>query len=823
MRNEPKAIATRTTGGANRAGAAANKENAKRHQQQQSQQQAKANGNGTAYCPPTPATPAIAAAAAGAGRVPNGAAASGNQDGDAVTTLVATFADTAQTFLAQVGEAAKIKEAQLAESRAHRDHLDAECTSLQSSLAAAQSQFDDVSAQLAEWRTKHAEVEAAAQELAGQLDAAREAAAKERTAHVTEMSETAIKMGELEALLTEAAEDIEDKEKNIETLTGSLAEAADELARWEAQHDEWQAATAQWDQERERTAAERAELDQAMALRAAELEVLREEASRKTELIGELEEQLGAATDSLHAREAEINQVRSALDELQQEHTALKDAAGEMEAALEERTAALHDAESERDTHAARVKELEEYTGQANHEMETLNQSLDAKEAELVRVTGLLEDVQVERSRLEADVDRLTKQAQTQRETVELLSNQVDEEAAAKAQLAAQLDEERKRNAQLAANGGTDPEATARAVAEKDKEIADLKKQLEDMRRRNAPLLVPKVQGPGSVMSTSSNIYSTLERLGIKRKAPGGGAAPSEAGTGFRSPGAGAALLANKRMRLESPLASGSAGAARRAASVIGGPTSKPRAADEIDPDLSAASLLMSRIAAGRANTTAAAGTAKSVAGRSEYQFTPSASGAPASTSGRPTVPVRRAGVVVTFSGFRDTLPEYTLAVREKLAQHIEALGGVVKLESESLDTDVTHIVTPGSSHTFKVLAGVLMHRWIIFDPQWILDSVKAGKFITPEKYGKRVFATPFKGKTLAMTQEFLTENVGREFRMTNATALVEQCGKGTVTKDPTTSTWVLTSTSDTKSYSGTRLDWTGFIKLIMPQDATRS
>ncbi|KAJ3360913.1 hypothetical protein GGF32_007957 [Allomyces javanicus] len=565
----------------------------------------------------------------------------------------------------------------------------------------------------------------------------------------------------LVAAVHKLEEEMQDRDTKIATLAELAQHASEELAAKDDQveqlAEQLTAAASQLqhlESDRDQAIAQAEDAEQRLRVRSAEVDVLQEDLARKADMTRDLEEEVQRLTG---------------------EHTSLvyeRENLMNQVARYEERIQELAE-------QTKAMAELESFARNAQDEMATLTQQIESKDLELIRVSRLLEDSGVQRSGLEDQLREEQSKYKAQLESIELLHNTMDELQGKNRHLDQELETARKRIAELeaaAAAGGGGATGSAEPatrggpsrgmllpVAEEDdigaRNDAVMKLQ------KGLPFAIPKTRGPSSVMSTSEHIFSTLERLGIGSKRKAG--AMSTVGDGFRIPD----------------------------------PAAKRRAFDSM-----------------------------SVSGRSEFRMptTPAAprlgpstamttrSGAVPSVS--PRLGLIPKSTVVTFSGFRESLPGFHPKLKETLSQHIIDLNGGVKHESDEFDYSITHVLTPPNSRTIKTLAAALSHKYLVFDVQWIYDSVKAGKFLPVDpKHGVRYFSTPFKGKTLCITDAFREENAARVFRMENAELLVQKYGKGTIVSDPNQADWVLTSASDKSTYKGRVVDWTAFIKIIVP------
>ncbi|KAJ3371612.1 hypothetical protein GGF31_003221 [Allomyces arbusculus] len=564
----------------------------------------------------------------------------------------------------------------------------------------------------------------------------------------------------LVATVHKLEEEMQDRDTKIAALTELVQHASEELAvkddQVEQLAEQLTAAASQLqhlESERDQATAQAEDAEQRLRVRSAEVDVLQEDLARKADMTRDLEEEVHRLTGE---HTSLVYERENLMNQVARHEKRIQE--------LAEQTKAM--------------AELESFARNAQDEMATLTQQIESKDLELIRVSRLLEDSGVQRSGLEDQLREEQSKYKAQLESIELLHNAMDELQGKNRQLDQELETARKRIAELetaaAAGGGATGSAEPAGrggpnrgmmlpVAEEDG--MDARNDAVMKLQKGLPFAIPKTRGPSSVMSTSEHIFSTLERLGIGNKRKAG--AMSTVGDGFRIPD----------------------------------PATKRRALDTM-----------------------------SVAGRSEFRMptTPAASRLGPSTamttrtgaipSVSPRLGLIPKSTVVTFSGFRESLPGFHPKLKETLSQHIIDLNGGVKHESDEFDYSITHVLTPPNSRTIKTLAAALSHRFLVFDVQWIYDSVKAGKFLPVDpKHGVRYFNTPFKGKTLCITDAFREENAARVFRMENAELLVQKYGKGTIVSDPNNADWVLTSASDKSTYKGRVIDWTAFIKIIVP------
>ena len=89
---------------------------------------------------------------------------------------------------------------------------------------------------------------------------------------------------------------------------------------------------------------------------------------------------------------------------------------------------------------------------------------------------------------------------------------------------------------------------------------------------------------------------------------------------------------------------------------------------------------------------------------------------------------------IIVLSGFGENNSVQKL----RLSRAVESLGGSVFLGKDMNDC-ITHVVSPaaGGQKTVRALAAELMGRWCVTE-EWIVQSLKAGKFVSEEPFGKR-------------------------------------------------------------------------------------
>lgn len=106
---------------------------------------------------------------------------------------------------------------------------------------------------------------------------------------------------------------------------------------------------------------------------------------------------------------------------------------------------------------------------------------------------------------------------------------------------------------------------------------------------------------------------------------------------------------------------------------------------------------------------------------------------------------------VIMLSGFK----EHELKQRLKL--QIKALGGKV-ISSENLDPRVTHLVSPSSSMTLKVVCANLGGIWIV-SPDWIEQSILTKMWLPETKFGSNKRCTFLHAKKIFLASSFLREH----------------------------------------------------------------
>ncbi len=111
---------------------------------------------------------------------------------------------------------------------------------------------------------------------------------------------------------------------------------------------------------------------------------------------------------------------------------------------------------------------------------------------------------------------------------------------------------------------------------------------------------------------------------------------------------------------------------------------------------------------------------------------------------------------IVALSGFGDQ----NSVVKLRLSRGVETLGGSVFLGKDMNDC-ITHVVFPanGGQKTVRALAAELMGKWCVSE-EWIIQSLKAGKFISEEPFGRRRVADqrPFENTLFYLHSTFVQD-----------------------------------------------------------------
>ena len=116
----------------------------------------------------------------------------------------------------------------------------------------------------------------------------------------------------------------------------------------------------------------------------------------------------------------------------------------------------------------------------------------------------------------------------------------------------------------------------------------------------------------------------------------------------------------------------------------------------------------------------------------------------------------------IAFSGFSDRLgpgmDSKALAHQIGLARRLN----VEVIEDGVLDSTVTHLVFPKKPQianvNLKLLLAILTGKYIVL-PTWLRESMKAGFVLPAEQHGKRSHSSPFDGKKVFASQDFLSDN----------------------------------------------------------------
>lgn len=113
--------------------------------------------------------------------------------------------------------------------------------------------------------------------------------------------------------------------------------------------------------------------------------------------------------------------------------------------------------------------------------------------------------------------------------------------------------------------------------------------------------------------------------------------------------------------------------------------------------------------------------------------------------------------ICIQSSGFTvnkaDTTWKYDPAFKRVLAGYAKKLGGRVEA-AERVQGSVTHLVIPPNIRTPKSLSAGLMGK-IVVPPEWLEQSFKHGYFLQEKLFGALPTQTPFRGKTVYITEGF--------------------------------------------------------------------
>lgn len=184
---------------------------------------------------------------------------------------------------------------------------------------------------------------------------------------------------------------------------------------------------------------------------------------------------------------------------------------------------------------------------------------------------------------------------------------------------------------------------------------------------------------------------------------------------------------------------------------------------------------------------------------------------------------------IVTFSGFKHGIVNYTPEDKEKLKEYIKRLGGLAieTSERERLPDEVTHVVAQPTVRTMKVLGAALTGKWIV-GADWVKESINNNEFITDEtamgSYGFRNPHSKFLGKSFYFTPQFIHEHSkGRQNKVKHAMKLIEEYCRGKVVTQKAGSDFSLVGENESSRIdSSADLTWVTFLEAICPSPSTR-
>ena len=97
----------------------------------------------------------------------------------------------------------------------------------------------------------------------------------------------------------------------------------------------------------------------------------------------------------------------------------------------------------------------------------------------------------------------------------------------------------------------------------------------------------------------------------------------------------------------------------------------------------------------------------------------------------------------------------------------------------------IAHVIQPPNCKTLKTFGAALCLGWIIYDPNWVLESAKRGVWLDESTYGFKLDVNPFYSKRVYMTDGFRSCVNTNKFRVDFVKTLIGLCSDGTLVDDP--------------------------------------
>lgn len=131
---------------------------------------------------------------------------------------------------------------------------------------------------------------------------------------------------------------------------------------------------------------------------------------------------------------------------------------------------------------------------------------------------------------------------------------------------------------------------------------------------------------------------------------------------------------------------------------------------------------------------------------------------------------------------------------------------------------NITHMITPTTTKTLKSLAALLSKAWIISDPNWIMDSLKAKEWLPESSYGARLTVNPFEGMSIYPSSSFtdaskLSSPTSSRPRILHV--LWVECSRGRIVDKAEDADYILVNERPNPTITGNTLNWAAFMDLI--------
>ncbi|EFA81438.1 hypothetical protein PPL_05426 [Heterostelium album PN500] len=140
---------------------------------------------------------------------------------------------------------------------------------------------------------------------------------------------------------------------------------------------------------------------------------------------------------------------------------------------------------------------------------------------------------------------------------------------------------------------------------------------------------------------------------------------------------------------------------------------------------------------------------------------------------------------------------------KDEITEMAVKLGGVVRSTNE-FDRYITHVVNASfETPTMKSIAGALTNNWVV-STQWIVDSFKAGRFLSEEYYGNRTMERPLENKKIMITPPFEEK---APLTKRNIRALITNIGRGSIVDKEKDADYILVG-NDMETESPRHLNW---------------